>query len=230
MKIKAVVFDIDGTLYPYESMYLKSIPVFIKYFRFISNFGKVRSEIRKKPCEDIDFRIRQAKMLAARLGVTDDYAYTAIESIIYDKWINSLKGIRPYRNVEAVLDYLKKKRVKLAVLSDFPAAEKLEFLGLQGYWDTVLCSEESGNLKPDTEPFLIVCKRLGIPADQVLFVGDNPRYDIIGAIRAGMKTALFSGILAGLDRFKSRYSKTEPDFRFTGYAAFLQILLKIIDN
>jgi len=241
MEIDALVFDIDGTLYPYELMYLKSLPLFVKYPRFIFNFGKVRKTIRKDRTgrdnraglhfEPVElFRKRQAELLSLRQGITEEDALLYITRIIYDEWINLFRGIKPYRGVIRLLEYLKGRGIKLGVLSDFPAHVKLKSLGIDKYFNAVLCSEESGKLKPDPAPFKLVCERLHSENDKTLYVGDNPHYDISGAKGAGLKTALFRGVLAKLEGLKNKQRIESADIIFSNYKDFLHILLKIFDN
>ena len=239
MEINAVVFDIDGTLYPYEVMYFKSLPIFVKHPLFIFNFGRVRKAIRKNRSVNLEvkysspasiFHKQQAALLATRLGITEDLALQYTDEIIYREWISLFRGIKPYKGVEAVLQYLKGRGVKLGVLSDFPAEAKLEYLGISEYFNSVLCSEESGKLKPDPSPFKLICDKLDVEAGNTIYVGDNPVYDIIGAKRAGLKAALFRGILSKLNCRKGKQGEYTADFIFNNYTDFLQILLKIFDN
>jgi len=45
-------------------------------------------------------------------------------------------------------------------------------------------------VKPEPRPFLLSLYRLGLPAREVLYVGDRVKTDVIGAHRVGMKAAL----------------------------------------
>ena len=97
------------------------------------------------------------------------------------------------------------------MLSDFPVERKLRYLGLDGYWDCALTSEETGYLKPNPEPFLAVAGRLGLPPEQIVFVGDKYLYDVLGAHRVGMRTA-------HLTRVPENHGVA--DFSFRGYSRF----------
>ena len=65
----------------------------------------------------------------------------------------------------------------------------LEYLGLVGFWDVTMCTEESGYLKPDPEPFLLLAERLGFVPEQILYVGNSYAYDLVGGHAAGLRTA-----------------------------------------
>jgi putative hydrolase of the HAD superfamily len=113
---------------------------------------------------------------------------------------------------------MKKSGLKLAVLSDFPLGGKLACLRLAGMWDAELCSEEIGALKPHRLPFLRLAESLDLPPERILYVGNNPKYDIAGAKNAGMKTALrcFCPTLRG----------QKADFAFNDYRSLQDYVLR----
>lgn len=80
---------------------------------------------------------------------------------------------------------------RLGLLSNFthgPAARKLlALLGLEPYFQVVVISGELGYRKPHTIPFLELVENLGVPSHQVVYVGDDPEPDILGAIQAGLQ-------------------------------------------
>ncbi len=99
----------------------------------------------------------------------------------------------PYPNVVPTLIKLIKKGLKLGILTDAPrlkAFQRLNAIGLEHFFDVVVCKDDTGVAKPDRLAFDTAVKRLGVPASEILFVGDNPERDILGAQKAGMKTAL----------------------------------------
>ena len=59
--------------------------------------------------------------------------------------------------------------------------------GLQ--FDTVITSEQAQAIKPNPAIFLYLARRLGLPPDQILYVGDNPIPDVLGPRQAGLRVA-----------------------------------------
>jgi len=53
----------------------------------------------------------------------------------------------------------------------------------------VLTSEGARAIKPNPEIFLKMARRLRLPPEDILYVGDNPIPDVLGPVRAGMRTA-----------------------------------------
>ncbi len=62
--------------------------------------------------------------------------------------------------------------------------------GLDRYLDHWTSSEAAQSCKPDRRFFEMALARSGLSASDVLFVGDSPEHDIIGAQEVGMRTAL----------------------------------------
>jgi putative hydrolase of the HAD superfamily len=66
----------------------------------------------------------------------------------------------------------------------------LHRVGLEQEVHSRTSSEEARSCKPDLEIFRCALRKAGVEAGAVLFVGDSPEADVLGAHRAGMATAL----------------------------------------
>ncbi|MDA3956483.1 HAD family hydrolase [Oceanispirochaeta sp.] len=187
MALKAVAFDIDGTLYPNWRMQLFSFPFLLTHLPLVMKFSKVRKELRG--IENIsDFRKTQSELMAARLGGSVEEASSTVETIIYRKWETIFKRVKPYSGLQSALEELKSMGLSLGVMSDFPVGNKLNYFRVDGHWNAVMSSEETGYLKPHAAPFLALARKLGCRPEEVLYVGNSYEYDVKGASAAGMKT------------------------------------------
>jgi putative hydrolase of the HAD superfamily len=187
MAVKAVAFDIDGTLYPNWRMKFFSFPFLLSHLSLVMNFSRVRKDLRE--IENIsDFRATQSELMAKRLGVSAEEAASTVEKIIYKKWENIFKRVRPYSGLQKALEELKSRGFLLGVLSDFPVGNKLNYFRVEGHWDVTMSSEDTGYLKPHTAPFYTLAEKLGCRPEEVLYVGNSYEYDVKGASAAGMKT------------------------------------------
>jgi putative hydrolase of the HAD superfamily len=110
------------------------------------------------------------------------------------------------------------------MLSDFPLENKIEYLGLRGKWDAILCSEATGRLKPDPLPFIKLAEALGLPPEKILYVGNSFSYDVIGAQKAGMKAAWIKPMIS-CSRVFGKKRKT-ADFVFYNYRQLCDFVLK----
>ena len=92
-----------------------------------------------------------------------------------------------YEDVGPALEALRGRGLRLGVLSDADtewlsasvARNALEF-------DAVVSSEELCCYKPHESVFLEACRRLGTTPSATVYVGDNPRLDVRGALNAGL--------------------------------------------
>lgn len=100
---------------------------------------------------------------------------------------------------EPLLQQLRQRQFKLAVVSNGGHATRLNILqglGFQDYFDLVVSSEQAGVSKPHPEIFLYTIRQLGVQPQECLFIGDHPVNDVQGATQAGMQALLLAGFHA----------------------------------
>ncbi|HEY6537779.1 MAG TPA: HAD family hydrolase [Candidatus Dormibacteraeota bacterium] len=113
-------------------------------------------------------------------------------------WVS---GVAPIPEAGAVLAELRVRGLRLALCSNAPypaeqMLDQLEQLGLRAYFDAVVFSGAVGWRKPHPRIFMEMLRRLGLPASQVWFVGDEWDADILGARAVGMRAILAPGATA----------------------------------
>jgi putative hydrolase of the HAD superfamily len=188
MRIKVVAFDVDGTLYPNSAVYMRALPFALRNLPAIRAFSRVRKEIRKiRPLRD--FYRTQAELFAARKKITGDAAAKIIEKVFYGRWAAITRKAGLFPHVRETLLRLKEAGLRLAALSDFPLARKLAVWGLEPLFDYARSCEEIGYLKPNPEPFQDLTNFFCVSAGEILYVGNNYAYDIIGAKNQGLMAA-----------------------------------------
>ena len=101
-----------------------------------------------------------------------------------------------YPEAESVLKELKKKNIKIGVLTNTAYGADKEYLigstpQINQYFDVCLASTEVGFRKPHSSGFLQLMQALQVQAGDCLFVGDEP-VDVIGANKAGMVSVLIN--------------------------------------
>ena len=228
--ITAVAFDLDGTLYPNYSLNMRLLPFLFRHWRFLLAFSRARNNIRREQAAQAalaltpqssmpDFYGRQAQLVAEQLKAQKEEIRERIDRLIYRGWEPFFLKIKPFPHVREVLGEMKAAGLKLGLLSDFPTAAKLEYLGLSGYWNTALCTENIGALKPAALPFEELAKALSCAPEQILYVGNSNRYDVEGAKRAGMKAALLNIGLPVISGIKA-------DFTFRDYRQLRDFMLE----
>jgi putative hydrolase of the HAD superfamily len=211
--IRGVAFDLDGTLYANYKLNIRLVPFVFRHPALSVAFAGVRRTLHKKAEEGHagedagvlpesglsaeSFYDIQAALLAARLKIDPESSKEKSDRLIYRGWEEHFARITPFPHAAETLAALKASGFRLGLLSDFPPRRKLELLGLDGFFDAVFSTEELGVLKPNPAPFLKLASALDLSPQEILYVGNSPRYDITGAKRAGMKAALLRrGILS----------------------------------
>jgi putative hydrolase of the HAD superfamily len=186
-KWKAIVFDLDDTLYP-ERDYVFS------GFRCVAAWAETHCNI---------------PAMEGYQHLTSLYE-SGVRGDTFNRWLQSYQ-----RSLHFVPELVETYRRHTPTLELFPAMgpllanlHKLFRLGLvsDGYWDVqkrkfaalkisnyfdaVVFSDEWGReaWKPSPFPFLTIVERLGLPAHEIVYVADNPTKDFYGARQIGMAT------------------------------------------
>lgn len=97
-----------------------------------------------------------------------------------------------YDDSPATLDVLRGRGYKIGLISNtmWPGSyhrRQLERCGLLPYFDHTLFSADAGVWKPQPGIYRLALDALGVPAGEAVFVGDTSRYDVAGALGAGMR-------------------------------------------
>jgi FMN phosphatase YigB (HAD superfamily) len=115
---------------------------------------------------------------------------------IVDEWmierpLKYLAGCRA-RGLVELLDFLRARRVRVGILSDYPAAKKLDALGIRHYFSLVLCGGDPdvAAFKPNPRGFLAASARWQLDPADILYVGDRADADAAGAAAANMPAVI----------------------------------------
>lgn len=182
---RAVVFDLDDTLYPYR--------------RFkTSGFLAVARHLERH--HGLDVRLGLAALLRASRGIDQGQEIQAclrqhdLDPLLAPELGEVLRHHQPRLRLPSasrrVLAALRHDGWRLGVLTNGQPSiqqRKISALGLEAHVDAVVYAASHGpGGKPDGEPFAVVARALGVSASRVVFVGDDERCDVTGAVRAGM--------------------------------------------
>jgi putative hydrolase of the HAD superfamily len=197
-KPKAIVFDTDNTLYPYDSAHsagmeavqVKAMALLnITRQKFIHAFNKARLDIKKRlqNTASSHSRLLYFQRTIENLGLGTKILLTLDLEQTY--WHTFLVNMRLFQGAKDFIIQLKSDGVITANITDLTAKiqfRKLVYLGLDEYFDYVVTSEEAGKDKPHKAPIDIVLSKIGIDPAEIWMIGDNPINDIEGAFEAGM--------------------------------------------
>ncbi len=195
--IKAVIFDLDNTLYDYDLLNDAAIKnagiwlcqqIKISYDEFTSAFEKGRYKTKEfmKNCASQHNRIIYFQKMSEILGL-NPIKYS-IE--LYEKyWGYMLDNMQLVPYAEQLIKKLCSENIKIAICTDLTTHiqhRKLRTLKIADYIDVFVSSEEADAEKPDIRIFRMTLDKLGLFENEAIYVGDNYQKDVIGAYDAGI--------------------------------------------
>jgi 2-haloalkanoic acid dehalogenase type II len=186
---KAVLFDFWGTLVqqgaysPLKQTYRFMRPR-MHFGEFVEKFERVAMT---KPYDD---QVQMFRDAFDSMGLrSQDWI---IEKLI-GVWNKNKLLAQLYPETIEALEMLKKKGIKIAIVSNTPKLSVdgvLEKFGLDKLFDAVCFSYEAGVLKTDPEMFDLALGQLGVSKKDAIMVGDSMETDIAGAENAGVMAVL----------------------------------------
>lgn len=202
MAIRAVVFDLDNTLYDYNACNYKAEEQLV---RTISGDFKITQDEARDLLKNAKRNIK--KQLGENVAASHNrllYMQNICEQKGKNPLIYALKFYDTYWNtildnmvlfdyVMPLLDSLIEKGIKIGILTDLTAYiqyRKLKKLGLTEKIDYLVTSEEAGAEKPSEKMFNLMIKKLGVKPEEIIMIGDSEKKDILGAEALGMKAVL----------------------------------------
>ncbi|MFD7456708.1 MULTISPECIES: HAD family hydrolase [unclassified Streptomyces] len=197
MSIRAVVWDVDDTLFDYSTADREGIRAHLAAEGLLERYaGPERALALWKEVTERHWdrfaagettyegqRRDRVRTFLAR-DLTDPEADAWFER--YLAHYEAAWALFP--DVLPVLDALAASH-RHAVLSNSSLVvqdRKLRALGVHHRFETILCAAELGVSKPEARAFLAACEALSLPPDQVAYVDDHPEIDGRGAAEAGL--------------------------------------------
>lgn len=183
MKLKAIIFDIDGTLVDSNDIHARC------WIDAFAHFGKhfdwevMRSQIGKGG----DLLVPDL-LNAREMRKFGDALKEYRTKLFKEKY---QKDVKPFPRVREVFEMLHSRGIKLALGSSSNQDEVQYYTALLGVGDLVKGSTSKHDAelsKPSPEIFQAALEKLGTEADNTLTVGDTP-YDILASHRASLAIA-----------------------------------------
>lgn len=184
--MKALVFDLDDTLYKEEDFVYGA---FLKVSEYLSEkYSIVRDEV---------FQAMKRMLVENGRGrIFDDicalYEINENVDMLIEMYRNAAPGISLYEDAEHTLRYFKGK-CRLGLITDgkyYVQWNKIKLLDIEKYFDSIIVTDDHGKdfWKPNTKPYLKMAGDLGIPLHDMAYIGDNPNKDFYGAKQLGIRT------------------------------------------
>jgi HAD superfamily hydrolase (TIGR01509 family) len=187
--IKAVIFDVDGTLVDSNDLHIEAWREAFGHYGISVSYDEVQAQMGKGGDQLIP--VFCTKDQVDKFG--DELERLRLEIFVRDY----LPQVRPFPKVRELFERLRQNGVRIALATSSKEVElqtHLRNLDVEDLIEYSTSADDAEHSKPDPDIFQAALARLDdVMSDEALVVGDTP-YDVIAAAKAGMKTiAVLSG-------------------------------------
>lgn len=183
--IKAVIFDLDDTLYGEKEYVRSGYRMVAKVLPQVENVEQRLWELFAQGKPAIDELLMQEAIYAEELKRQCLMAYR-----------NQIPDIHLYAGVRNMLKKLKKEHFLGLITDGRPEGQraKIRVLGLEPMFDCMIVTDELGGAdfrKPNPTAFKQMAGKLEVAYEQMCYIGDNIRKDFIAPENLGMQCIWF---------------------------------------
>ena len=182
-KVKAVMIDLDGTLIDTApeiaraaNAMLAGLNLPILDAKLIESYIGEGAMVLIKRCLTSNVDVEPATDLL-----------TEAQTLFFDFYAQIVAESKPYPQVEKALQAIKQTGVKMACITNKPAAftmPLLEKCGLLSYFDLVVAGDTLPKKKPEPDQVFYVCEKFNVLVSETVLIGDS-KTDIAAARNAG---------------------------------------------
>ncbi len=196
--IKAVLFDLDGTLADTALDLIHALNLSLNHY----GFGD---------CDDNSLReaASHGSLFMAKTALPDEAESLQIQiqqtMLSFYADVNGDKG-KLFPGFGKLLDFLDQQTIPFGLVTNKPARftrPLMRKLGLTSRMRSVVSGDSTKAMKPGLAPMLLAAQQIQCSAENILYLGDAER-DILSANNAGMISAIAEwGYISGKDDLKS---------------------------
>lgn len=183
--IRAVIFDMDGTLIDTEKYYRIFWP------KALAEFGYHMTDEQALSMRSLGRPFAPAQL---KKWFGEDLDYYAVRQRRKDMMEECLdrEGIRRKPGALELVQRLRADGITTAIATATDperTAKYLKLTGLEGYFDRLISATQVKEGKPSPEIYLFACEQLGLAPEDCLAVEDSPN-GVLSAYRAGCKVVM----------------------------------------
>ena len=218
-KYKALVFDLDGTLYYQKRLRIKMAWMLLSYYLchfwrikelfIVKKFREVREDWERISCslckdgeasesegsasglEDEQYLYVAGKMKCSAMTVKN-----TVEAWMYER---PLKTVYETRDIQ-LLELIERFRAggqNIFIFSDYPIEDKLKALGIEADGMYAATDERVNELKPSPKGLELIMEDHGFASEDLLMIGDRMSRDGQAAVNAGCDYIILPGSRRG---------------------------------
>ena len=196
-KFRAVIFDVDGTLYNQRSLRSKMAlemltflifkPTSLREIIIVREFRKLREKFSER--EEASLLEAQYRWVSVSLNIDYYIVKRVVDNWILVRPLKHLLSCRP-PGVFELFERIKTKKIKLGVFSDHPPKEKLAALNLEADLSACALDAEINRFKPSPAGLLHLCDKFGVVPSEALHIGDREDRDQLAARSCGVHSII----------------------------------------
>ena len=206
VSIKAVFFDLDGTITDTEKIYQKYWVKTIRDFGYPDFPDDGARDLRSINSVDGN------ALMKKRLGEDFDY------DIIHERMKRCVEeelrrdGVPLKPGISDAVSFLSKNGIRSVIVTSTRKEDDLQILksaGIDNYFDTVISAHEVKRGKPHPDPYLFALETLSIGAREAVAVEDSPN-GARSALDAGLPTIMIPDLTPAPKELEGRLSAVIP--------------------
>ena len=214
--IRAVLFDLDGTLIDTVGLILASMR------------HSTRQVLGKEISDDVLMGQVGLPLDVQMRGFSEEYADELMHVYREHNWAVHDDLIAEYSGTEMVLREVESRGLPMGIVTSKNRAVALrgiELFELGEYFDVVICADDVERHKPDPHPIEHATRLLDTPVETTAYLGDSP-FDIEAANAAGAVSIAVTWGVFGRDALLP----LDPDYVLDEPAELLDLLEESIER
>jgi len=202
--IKAIVYDLDGTIIKFKIDFIRARREAIKILKKYGvpkHFLTVKSSILENVSKSREYfnsnNIYESEKIAQIINEVDG----EINKVEYEAALQAshIDGIKE------VLEFGLGKNLKQAIFTfntHRNAEISLRKVNLMKYFELIVGRDNVENMKPHPDHLLLICKKLDVTPSEIIVIGDSSR-DIEAALNVGAKSIAIKNKLFNLSKIET---------------------------
>ncbi|MGM7778966.1 HAD family hydrolase [Arthrobacter sp. KNU-44] len=200
MKIRAVLFDLDNTLFDHPASARAGVDAFLHHLGTERSAQLTRwwfeieeDNYNRFLAKELSFQEQRRERLRHFLplaGLSVPQTNTRLDELFTTYLQNYEEAWTAFPDAAPALQSLRAAGMPVGVITNGnhdQQTSKIKRIGLEPLLDRIFSSELTNHAKPAREAFMQPCRLMTVPPGETLYVGDNYRVDIDGARNAGLQ-------------------------------------------